>query len=106
MKPARHPSLLLLIARDLKQHGLVALFLLLATIAVAFAVVDYTRLTRSLITERDQLLFERDALDNEWRNQLLEEHALADHSRIDTIARDDLGFIRPNSANEKVVRLP
>jgi hypothetical protein len=35
--------------------------------------------TRLLTAQREQLVLERDALDIEWRNLILEENALGDH---------------------------
>lgn len=44
--------------------------------------------TRLLTAQREQLVLERDALDIEWRNLILEENALGDHSRVERIATE------------------
>ncbi|SQC39269.1 cell division protein FtsL [Klebsiella pneumoniae] len=46
--------------------------------------------TRLLTAQREQLVLERDALDIEWRNLILEENALGDHSRVERIATGEV----------------
>jgi cell division protein FtsL len=49
---------------------------------------------------------ERDRLDIEWRNLLLEEQSLAEHSRVTRIATKELDMVRPLPNEEVIVRLP
>lgn len=56
----------------------------------AIFVVTIVHKTRLLITDREQLILEHDALDIEWRNLILEENALGDHSRVERIATETL----------------
>ena len=70
------------------------------------AVVFTTHHTRQAITEKDLALQERERLDNEWRNLLIEETALAEHSRVQEIAKDELQMKRPDADKEVVIDLP
>ena len=52
-----------------------------------------THHTYQAITEKDHALIEG-RLDNEWRNLLLEETSLAEHSRVQNIAKQELEMKR------------
>jgi cell division protein FtsL len=100
------PNLTKLIALDLLTVGRVPLLVLILIFASAMGVVFTTHHTRQAITEKDQALQERERLDNEWRNLLIEETALAEHSRVQEIAKDELQMKRPDSDKEVVIDLP
>ncbi|PAU38179.1 cell division protein FtsL [Vibrio coralliilyticus] len=100
------PNLAKLIALDLITVGRVPLLVLILIFASAMGVVFTTHHTRQAITEKDQALQERERLDNEWRNLLIEETALAEHSRVQEIAKDELQMKRPDSDKEVVIDLP
>ncbi|NMH66383.1 cell division protein FtsL [Shewanella salipaludis] len=94
-----------IIVLDLWRHKWV---LVVATLVVlnAILVVYTSHVSRKLTTQWDQLLQERDRLDIEWRNLLLEEQSLAEHSRITRVATKELNMSRPLPSEEVVVRLP
>nr|WP_284192429.1 cell division protein FtsL [Vibrio zhanjiangensis] len=100
------PNLAKLIALDLVTVGRIPLLILTLIFASAMAVVFTTHHTRQAITEKDLALQERERLDNEWRNLLLEETALAEHSRVQEIAKDELQMKRPDADKEVVIDLP
>ncbi|USD31999.1 MULTISPECIES: cell division protein FtsL [Vibrio] len=100
------PNLAKLIALDLFTVGRVPLLVLIMIFASAMGVVFTTHHTRQAITEKDQALQERERLDNEWRNLLIEETALAEHSRVQEIAKDELQMKRPDSDKEVIIDLP
>lgn len=100
------PNLAKMIALDLLGVGRVPLILLVLIFSSAMGVVFTTHHTRQAITEKDQALVERERLDNEWRNLLIEETALAEHSRVQAIARSDLEMTRPESDKEVIINLP
>ncbi|MCG9678123.1 cell division protein FtsL [Vibrio sp. Isolate24] len=100
------PNLAKLIALDLFTVGRVPLLVLIMIFASAMGVVFTTHHTRQAITEKDQALQERERLDNEWRNLLIEETALAEHSRVQEIAKDELQMKRPDSEKEVIIDLP
>jgi cell division protein FtsL len=90
---------------DLWHHKWV---LLLAGMVLANAIlVVYTsHASRNYTTQWDQLLQERDRLDIEWRNLLLEEQSQSEHSRVTRIATKELNMSRPLPNEEVVVRVP
>ena len=53
--------------------------------------------------QREQLVLERDALDIEWRNLILEENALGDHSRVERIATEKLQMQHVDPSQENIV---
>ena len=68
-------------------------------------VVLVTHSTRQAITEKDVALVERERLDEEWRNLLLEENALSEHNRVQKFAVTELEMKRPDPDKEVVISL-
>lgn len=99
------PNLVKLIIVDLFTVGRAPLILMILIFATAMGVVFTTHHTRQAISEKDQAFMERERLDNEWRNLLLEETALAEHSRVQELAKEDLEMKRPDADKEVVVNL-
>ncbi len=99
------PNLAKLIATDLLTVGRLPLLLLLLILASAMGVVFATHHSRQAITERDHSLIERERLDSEWRNLMLEETALAEHSRVQDLAQKELEMKRPDGDKEVVITL-
>ncbi len=98
-------SLHRLIARDWRAGKWPAL-LLLACILSALAVVHFAHLNRQMTIAQDGLYQQRDQLDIEWRNLLLEQRALAEHSRVEDIARNRLQMVRPAGERDIAVTVP
>lgn len=83
------------------------LFILsLVVIFNAVSVVYTSHISRQLTSRWDQLLQQRDKLDIEWRNLLLEEQSQTEHSRITRIATKELHMHRPAPSEEVVVKIP
>ncbi|MCW8332707.1 cell division protein FtsL [Vibrio sp. SCSIO 43135] len=99
------PNLAKLIAQDLFTVGRVPMVLLVLIFASAMGVVFVTHHSRQAISEKDQMLLERDRLGSEWRNLILEETALADHSRVQALAKRELEMKRPDADKEVVINL-
>jgi cell division protein FtsL len=93
-----------LILQDIWQHKWV-LLLSIIVIFNAVIVVHTSHMSRKLISQWDFLLQERDRLDIEWRNLLLEEQSQSEHSRVTRIATKDLDMSRPLPSQEVVIRL-
>ena len=70
---------------------------------IVVMVVTTTHKTRLLTAQREQLVLERDALDIEWRNLILEENALGDHSRVERIATEKLQLQHVDPSQENIV---
>lgn len=94
-----------LIGMDIITVGRVPLLVLLLIFATAMGVVFATHHTRQAINQKDVALQERERLDNEWRNLLLEENALSEHSRVQAMAKQELDMKRPDADKEVVVSL-
>ncbi|ADU67982.1 cell division protein FtsL [Pantoea sp. At-9b] len=91
------------IGGDLLRFGKIPVLLLVAVLVSAMLVVTTTHKTRRLTAEREQLVLERDALDIEWRNLILEENALGDHSRVERIATEKLQMQHVDPSQENIV---
>ncbi|WP_423185275.1 cell division protein FtsL [Alishewanella sp. d11] len=98
-------QLVKIIGQEIRQRLLV-IVLLLACILSALAVVQMAHLNRQLTIQQDQNYQQRDQLDTEWRNLLLEQRALAEHSRVEEIARRQLNMQRPTGQYDITVTLP
>lgn len=94
-----------IVLQDLWHHKWL---LLLACVVMgsAITVVYTSHVTRKYISQWDQKLQDRDKLDIEWRNLLLEEQSQSEHSRITRIASKELEMNRPLPKEEIVVRVP
>ncbi len=91
------------IGGDLLRFGKIPVVLLVAVLVSSVLVVTTTHKTRLLTAQREQLVLERDALDIEWRNLILEENALGDHSRVERIATDKLQLQHVDPSQENIV---
>lgn len=91
------------IGQDLLRHGKLALILFFAVVISAVYVVTTAHKTRLLTAEKERLVLEKNVLDIEWRNLILEENALADHSRVERFSGEKLGMIHVDPANENIV---
>ncbi len=89
---------------DIWQHKWI-LLLTLIVIGNAMSVVYTSYATRKQTSQLDQLLQDRDRLDIEWRNLLLEEQSKSEHSRVTRIATKELKMVRPLPKEEVVIRL-
>ncbi|AKZ66056.1 Cell division protein [Candidatus Palibaumannia cicadellinicola] len=92
-----------IISSDLYNHGKLSLILLILVLISALLVVTITYYTRKMITERETMILEQEMIDIEWRNLLIEENVLADHSRIEAIARKQLNMEHIDPSKEKIV---
>ena len=99
------PNLAKLIVTDLFTVGRLSLLLFILIGMTAMGVVFATQHARQAITEKDHTLTERARLDNEWRNLMLEETALSEYSRVQTLAKKKLGMRRPDADKEVVITL-
>ena len=94
-----------LIWQDICRHKL-TLTLVVMNLISALAIVNWVQLNRQMVIQQDVLFQQRDDIDLHWRRLLLEQRVLAEHSRIEQIARNKLSMIRPTTDLEVVVQLP
>ncbi|MEY8199983.1 MAG: cell division protein FtsL [Colwellia sp.] len=71
----------------------------------AFSVIYYSHVNRQTTSELEVLLSQKDELNIEWRNLLLEQSSLAEHSAIESKASNLLEMKRPNGNSEVIVTL-
>lgn len=104
--PSSTPNLVKQIINDLfrTSRWTVILFVLIGVSAMS--VVFVTHHTRYAIMQKEQALLERERLDTEWRNLILEETSLSEHTRVQALAIKELNMTRPDAKNEVVVTLP
>lgn len=83
----------------------VSYLLLMMVVISAFSVIYYTHVNRQTTSDLELLLTEKDELDIEWRNLLLEQNSLAEHSEIESKAKKLLNMKRPDANSEIIITL-
>lgn len=90
--------------QDLRGWRMLIPLLVLGVIASAIGVVYSKHLARGLTTQWEQSQAQRDKLDVEWRNLRLEQSAMAEHSRVEEIARERLRMVPVVDEMQEVVQ--
>lgn len=90
--------------KDIKRNILVYVLMVMVVIS-SFYVIYYTHLHRQTTNVLEMLWVERDELDIEWRNLLLEQNSLAEHSAIESKASKQLNMKRPDAKSEIIITL-
>lgn len=98
------PSLLKMLLASLRGFGLGVALLALLTLLSALAVVWSAHQTRMARAELEALEKQRDELDSEYRALKLGQAALAEHGRVEAVAKAKLGMERVGLENERVVQ--
>ena len=91
-----------IIINDLFSSNKLAGVLLLATVITAVGPMWITHQTRMLTAEKGDLVFAKQALENEYLNLKLEETAQSDKTRIELFATQ-LGMKQVDSSQEVVI---
>lgn len=97
-------NLATIILTDITRN-LLRVLLFIAVLISALAVILSSHHNRQLLIEKEKALQERDRLDVEWRNLILEQGALTEHNRIESLVKDQLNMYRPGPEEEIVVRV-
>lgn len=97
-------NLLLILVTELTRHKLRVL-LFIAVIVSALAVILSSHHNRQQNIALEQLMRQKDDLDVEWRNLVLEQRALTEHNRIEALVEKHLDMQRPVVDDEVVVRI-
>lgn len=103
MTPQR-ASLVDIMLTDLTRN-FTRVLLFLAVMATAYGVVLSAQHNRQLSIEVEALMQEQDRLDVEWRHLVLEQSALTEHNRIETLVNNKLNMKRPDADSEIVVKI-
>jgi len=101
---ARQAVLVLDIWHDILRY-IISYLLLFMVVVSAFLVIYYTHINRQTTSQLELLLTQRDELDIEWRNLLLEQSSLAEHSAIESKAIKTLKMKHPSAKDEVIVNL-
>jgi len=80
------------------------LLLIAAVVVSALMVIDLRQQNRLRFAELQTLTRERDALNVEWGQLLLEQGAWSEHRRVEDTARARLGMAMPSSEQVVIVR--
>jgi cell division protein FtsL len=97
-------NLLFILVSDLTRHKLRVLLFILV-IASALAVILSSHNNRQQNIALEQLMREKDHLDVEWRNLVLEQRSLTEHNRIEALVEKQLDMHRASANDEVVVRI-
>jgi len=92
------------VAADLARHP-VRVLLFLALLVSAGLVILSAHHNRQMSIAIERLMQEKDQLDVEWRNLVLEQSALTEHNRIEALVKSELNMHRPLPSEEVVVRI-
>lgn len=97
-------SLVDIMLTDLTRNFMRVL-LFLAVMGTAYGVVLSAQHNRQLSIAVEALMQEQDRLDVEWRHLVLEQSALTEHNRIETLVNKKLNMKRPDAESEIVVKI-
>ncbi len=97
-------ELVTIILTDMTRN-LFRVLLVIAVLGSAIAVILSTHHNRQMLIQMESAMQERDSLDVEWRNLVLEQGALSEHNRIESIVKKQLDMYRPSPEDEVVVRV-
>jgi len=101
---SRKAALIIDIWYDILNH-ILTYILLLCVVISAFSVIYYSHVNRQSTSELEILLSQKDELNTEWRNLLLEQNSLAEHSAIESKAKNLLQMKRPDVNSEVIINL-
>lgn len=97
-------NLLLILVSDLARNKLRVL-LYLVVLSSAISVILSSHHNRQQNIALEELMREKDDLDVEWRNLVLEQRALTEHNRIESLVKNQLEMHRPKADEEVVVKV-
>lgn len=80
------------------------LVLLAVALGLTLSVIELRHRGRLQFAQLQQLQAERDALDTEWGQLLLEQATWSEHRRVEGMARARLGMVLPRSEQVRVVQ--
>ncbi|MFP3014379.1 MAG: cell division protein FtsL [Arsenophonus sp.] len=96
-------SLIRIITYDIFHRGTIPLILLIVIIISAILIITVSHQTRLLTSQKDLMTKEKEYLDVEWRNLILEESLLGNYIRIKQVSVENLQMINLDPAQEYIV---
>ncbi|MDT9587482.1 MAG: cell division protein FtsL [Candidatus Arsenophonus melophagi] len=100
---AKKYSLIRIIAYDILWNGITPLILFILIIVSAISIITVSHHTRLLTVKKDLMTEEKESLDIEWRNLILEESSLVNHSRIERFSMEKLHMIHVDPTQEHIL---
>ncbi len=97
-------SLVGILVHDLARNKLRVLLYLMVIVS-SIAVVLASHYNRQQNIELESLMQQRDELDVQWRNLVLEQRALTEHNRIEAMVQKQLDMHRPSADQEVVIKI-
>jgi cell division protein FtsL len=97
-------NLVAIVGTELARH-LIRVLLFLAVLVSAAMVILSAHHNRQMAINVEKLMQQKDQLDVEWRHLILEQGALTEHNRIESMVKKQLNMRRPSPDEEVVVRL-
>jgi cell division protein FtsL len=98
------PSAMKAVVFGMLKGQLNNIVLTLFLLGTAFSLITMSHQQRQLFAELESLEQERDKLDIEWRKFRLEQRVMAEHSRLEQIAKEKLGMKNLDLKSERIVR--
>ncbi len=92
------------VLNGLSKGSLGTFILIIAMFVSAFTLIVMSHEQRRLYAELETLQQQRDQLDVEWRRLRLEQRVMAEHSRLEEVARTKLGMKMLDQKSERIVR--
>lgn len=99
------PSAMFAVVSGLFRGQWLNLLLVTGILLSAFTLIVMSHEQRQLYTELENQQQQRDQLDIQWRQLRLEQRVLAEHSRLEQLARNKLGMQNLDLTSERIVRL-
>ncbi len=103
-KAEQSPNLIKVIVKDLLFERWLLVLLIILTTVSSVAVTWSTQKNREMNAELSSLIEDRSTASVDWRKLRLEYRALAEHSRIEQLAREKLNMHPVTADKETVIR--
>ena len=100
----RPPGAMVAVLKGIFRGRLSSFLLTVAILISAFTLIVMSHEQRQLYADLEKLQQQRDELDIEWRRLRLEQRVMAEHSRLESIARNKLGMKNLDLKSERIVR--
>jgi cell division protein FtsL len=97
-------SLMSIIVNDLLGTHWLLVVVILAVTSTAIAVTWSTQQNRNLNAELARLLVQQTSYENDWRKLRLEHRALAEHARVEQLARQKLNMVPVVAEKETILK--
>ncbi len=98
------PNLMMAVLQHLLLRRISTLLLVICTLISAFSLVLLTHEKRQSFAELEKLQIERDQLDIRDRELKLEQRMLAEHARLEDVAKEELDMKTLDLKSERILK--